>query len=164
MAPHVGSAAEAAESARRMGYGRGGRGFSPSVRAASYGRRSVAEHLELSAGETVLICQIEDPDGAVAAAEIAAVDGVDALFVGPVDLGVATGHADPAAPELMALCRSITSVAAEGHAATGMFIGNAKAIAGWEEAGASLFVVGTDQAFLRSGAAAALDLAGRAAR
>ncbi len=156
MAPHVDGPGRAAEIAARMRYGTGGRGFSPSVRAASYGGRGAAEHLERSAAETVLVCQIEDPAGAEAAGAIAAVDGVDCLFVGPVDLGIACGHSDLSSPELTALCRDIISVAGAGRAATGMFVPRADAIAPWEAAGGSLFVVATDQAFMRAGATAAL--------
>jgi len=155
MAPHVHSPGQAAEIAAAMRFGRGGRGFSPSTPAAGYGRRSVAEHLEFSAKETVLVCQIEDPDGAAAASEIASVSGVDGLFVGPVDLGVACGLA-AGSPELAELCRKIVAVASKEGARTGMFVGSAKETAAWEEAGGSFFLVKTDQAFLRAGAAAAL--------
>lgn len=156
MAPHVRSAADAGTIAAAMRYGPGGRGFSPSTPAAGYGLRSVAEHLERTAEETVFVCQIEDPDAADAAGAIAAVDGVDCLFVGPVDLAVACGSVAPGDPENVALCRQIVSVANAGKARTGMFVGAAAQIASWAEAGANLFVVATDQAFLRAGATAAL--------
>ncbi|MBZ8132433.1 HpcH/HpaI aldolase/citrate lyase family protein [Afifella sp. IM 167] len=155
MAPHVHSREQALSIAAAMRFGRNGRGFSPSTPAAGYGRRSVAEHLERSADETVLVCQIEDPDGAAAAQDIAALPGVDGLFVGPVDLGVACGL-EPGSSELSDLCRKIVSVASQEGARTGMFLGSAREVPAWEEAGASFFLVKTDQAFLRAGAAAAL--------
>ncbi|SME98684.1 2-keto-3-deoxy-L-rhamnonate aldolase RhmA [Tistlia consotensis] len=155
MAPHVQSAEEAATIVAAMRYGPGGRGFSPSTRGAGYGRRGVAEHLARAGEESVLLCQIEDPLGAEAAGAIAGVEGVDCLFVGPVDLAVACGFSDLADPALAALCRRI--LGAGGAAArTGIFVGAAAAAPPWQAAGASLFVVGTDQAFLRAGAAAAL--------
>ena len=49
-----------------------------------------------------LICQIEEPAGVEAAAGIAAVDGVDALFVGRADLAVASGRDDFFGPEVIA--------------------------------------------------------------
>lgn len=156
MAPQVRSAAEAETIASAVRYGPGGRGFSPSTPAAGYGRRSVAEHLAQAREETVLVCQIEDPDAAEAASEIAAVEGVDALFVGPVDLAVACGKNSPADPDVVTLCRQIVGVSGEGQGRTGMFVGAAAQIQTWAEAGASLFVVATDQAFLKAGAAAAL--------
>ncbi|MGX1307275.1 2-keto-3-deoxy-L-rhamnonate aldolase RhmA [Amorphus suaedae] len=160
MAPQVRSASEAETIAAAVRYGPGGRGFSPSTPAAGYGRRSVPEHLEMAGEETVLVCQIEDPDAAAAAAEIAGVPGVDCLFVGPVDLAVACGKTSPADPAVVSLCRQIVGVAAGGQARTGMFVGSAAQIPTWGEAGASLFVVGTDQAFLKAGAAAALAAGG----
>ncbi|WP_018699255.1 HpcH/HpaI aldolase family protein [Amorphus coralli] len=156
MAPHVTSVADAERIATAMRYGPGGRGFSPSVPAAGYGARGIAGHLERAAEEAVFVCQIEDPDAAAAASEIASVDGVDALFVGPVDLAVACGRTDPRDPEIAALASRVLSVAAEGHARTGMFVGSMKEAAVWDRDGATLFVVGTDQAFLKAGAGAAL--------
>ena len=131
-------------------------GFSPSTPAAGYGRRSVAEHLERAGGETVLVCQIEDPEAARAAGAIARVPGVDCLFVGPVDLAVACGKTSPADSDVVALCRQVLGSADDGGARTGMFVGSAGQIPGWADAGASLFVVATDQAFLKVGAAVAL--------
>lgn len=156
MAPQVRSAAEAETIAAAVRYGPGGRGFSPSTPAAGYGRRSVAEHLELAGRETVLVCQIEDPEAALAAGAIAGVPGVDCLFVGPVDLAVACGKTSPGDPDVVTLCRQIVGIAGEGKARTGMFVGSAAQIPTWADAGAGLFVVGTDQAFLKAGAAAAL--------
>ena len=126
------------------------------VPAAGYGRRSVAEHLERAGGETVLVCQIEDPEAARAAGAIARVPGVDCLFVGPVDLAVACGKTSPADSDVVALCRQVLGSADDGGARTGMFVGSAGQIPGWADAGASLFVVATDQAFLKVGAAVAL--------
>lgn len=156
MAPHVDSAAEAGRIAAAMRYGTGGRGFSPSVPAAGYGARSIADHLEQAAQETVLICQIEDPDAAETACEIAAVDGVDALFVGPVDLAVACGRTDPRDPDVVDLTSRVLDVAGDGNARTGLFVGAMAQTARWEEDGATVFVAGTDQAFLKAGARAAL--------
>lgn len=156
MAPQVRSAAEAETIAAAVRYGPGGRGFSPSTPAAGYGRRSVAEHLELAGQETVLVCQIEDPEAAAAAAAIAGVPGVDCLLVGPVDLAVACGKTSPTDPDVVALCRKVIRGSVEGQARTGMFVGSAAQIPPWVEAGGSLFVVATDQAFLKAGAKAAL--------
>lgn len=161
MAPQVRSADEASEIGMAVRYGPGGRGFSPSTPAAGYGRRSVADHLERAGGETVLVCQIEDPEAARAAGAIARVPGVDCLFVGPVDLAVACGKTSPADPDVVALCRQVLGSADDGGVRTGMFVGSAGQIPGWADAGASLFVVATDQAFLKAGAAAALAIPDR---
>lgn len=81
MVPHVSSAAEAEACVKAMRYPpRGLRGVSRSVRAHGYGLRA------FEADEPILIAQIETVEAVERAAEIARVDGVDVLFVGPADL------------------------------------------------------------------------------
>lgn len=154
MAPHVTSADEAERAARLMRYTDGGRGFSPSPRAGDYGSRSISKHLQMAPRETVLLCQIEDRDGVDAAAAIAGVDGVDALFIGPVDLAVSIGLDNSADEQVQALCRR-TMEAAGSRARSGLFVPNTEAVADWQPHGATVFVSSSDQAFLRAGAQSA---------
>jgi 4-hydroxy-2-oxoheptanedioate aldolase len=61
------------------------------IRASNYGLDGPA--YRKAADDTLLIiCQIETATAVDAIAEIAAVDGVDALFVGPFDLSGSIGH------------------------------------------------------------------------
>jgi len=151
MAPHVSSAEDAAEVASLLRYENGTRGFSPSPRAGDFGGRTIAEHLERAPQETVLICQIEDQSGVDAAADIAATDGVDALFIGPVDLAVALGCGAATDERVVDCCRKVID-AARGRAASGLFVAEPATANGWYERGATLFVSGSDQAMLRAGA------------
>jgi 2-dehydro-3-deoxyglucarate aldolase/4-hydroxy-2-oxoheptanedioate aldolase len=81
MVPHVSTAAEAEAVVRAMRYPpRGQRGYSRSVRAYGYGLRPP------EAAPPIFFAQIETIEAVEAAAEIARVDGVDVLFVGPADL------------------------------------------------------------------------------
>ena len=148
MVPQVNSAAMAEKLAGKMRYGPEGRGFSPSTPGAAYGTRGIADHLARQPGETVLVCQIEDEGAVAEAQEIAAVDGVDALLVGPVDLAVSMGMTDTSNPDVMAKCRQAIAAARAAGAAAGMFLSDPKAARAWSEAGSNLFVLGTDQAFL----------------
>ena len=92
VAPHVTSAAAAAAVVAAAHYPpAGNRGLATYTRAAGHGLRSAAEHLRSSAGDTVVVVMLEDPAGCRAAAEVAAVPGVDALLVGTGDLSVALG-------------------------------------------------------------------------
>jgi 2-dehydro-3-deoxyglucarate aldolase/4-hydroxy-2-oxoheptanedioate aldolase len=63
---------------------RGQRGVSRTVRAHAHGLRLPADFR--TAAPPLLLAQIESFQAVEAAAEIAAVDGIDALFVGPADL------------------------------------------------------------------------------
>lgn len=84
MVPHVTSAAlaESIVAATRHAP-RGARGYSRTVRAYDYGL-SVPD--EVDAARCLVLVQIEDFPSVECAEEIAAVDGVDILFVGPADL------------------------------------------------------------------------------
>jgi len=82
MVPHVNTAAEAEAIVRAAHYPpRGERGFSRTVRAHDYGLRTPE-----STPPPLFLAQIETREAVNRAAEIARVDGVDVLFVGPADL------------------------------------------------------------------------------
>lgn len=70
----------------------GQRGSAFSTRAAGYGAFGGAGHTQRSNQGVCFIAMIESPRGIAAAAEIAGVDGVDAVFIGPNDLAHAMGH------------------------------------------------------------------------
>ncbi len=153
VAPHVRSADEARALVRMARYGAGGRGYAGSSRAARYTTRSMAEHLERSS-DTVVIAQIEDPEAIDDIEAIAAVDGVDALFVGRVDLTVAYAAASQDEPRVVAAVERVCAAGRANGRAVGMFLARAGDIPQWRAQGASLFLLGSDHAFLLAGAAA----------
>ncbi|MEQ9260857.1 MAG: aldolase/citrate lyase family protein [Roseovarius sp.] len=156
MVPQVTGPEMAARLVRALRHGAGGLGISPSTPGAEYGARGLAGHMERHPRECVLICQIEDPDAVALAEEIAACEGVDALLAGPADLTVAAGLTDPAAPEVQRLCEEVIAAGRRVGKAAGLALGDAKAAARWRGAGGTLFVLGTDQAFLKQAAAASI--------
>ena len=93
--PHVRSADEARAAVQASHYGAGGRGYAGSSRAAGYTAVSLAAHQAASAARTVVVLQIEDPEAVEEIDDIAKVPGVDALFIGRVDLTVAYGAQKP---------------------------------------------------------------------
>jgi 2-keto-3-deoxy-L-rhamnonate aldolase RhmA len=62
-----------------------------SARASDYGIQA-AKYRQAAAGELVIVCQIESPKAIDNIDAIAAVDGVDVLFIGPHDLSGAVGQ------------------------------------------------------------------------
>ena len=64
----------------------GERGMAAGSRAADYGRIPLVEHMAQSNREILLACMIEDMEAVERIDEIAAVEGVDLLAVGPSDL------------------------------------------------------------------------------
>ena len=150
MVPHVCTANHARGLVKAVHYGPDGWGFAGTTRAADYARRSLVEHLESTAHEASLICQIEDVAGYNNFAEISAVEGVDALFVGRADLSVSFGAIDFFASETAERCRDVLS--ADGTA-TGLYCAPGEDITPWRKAGASLFVIGSDHTLMTRGIA-----------
>jgi 4-hydroxy-2-oxoheptanedioate aldolase len=89
--PYVQNAEEAK---RAVAYTRfppdGVRGVSGSSRAASYGL--MPNYLKGTTSEICVLVQIETLGALDRLEEIAAVDGVDAVFIGPADLAASLGH------------------------------------------------------------------------
>ncbi|WPL79242.1 aldolase/citrate lyase family protein [Bordetella hinzii] len=115
---------ESAEQARRLAgmiryppLGRRGSAFS--TRAAGYGAFGGAGHTQRSNEGIGFIAMIETPEAIAAAGEIAAVDGLDAVFIGPNDLAHAMGHGSDwnAAPVQRAIEQGLRAVAAAGKCA-----------------------------------------------
>jgi 2-keto-3-deoxy-L-rhamnonate aldolase RhmA len=100
MVAHVRSAAEAAAIAAATRYPPRGTRSAARSRATGYGRSASLTELASGARDPAIITMIEDRAGVDNSAEIAGVDGVDALFVGTSDLSMDVGapgnaaHAD----------------------------------------------------------------------
>ena len=92
MFPYVANAQEAARCVQMMKYPPiGTRGVAQVIRATDYGR-DWQKYQATANAESLVIVQIETPDAADQAESIAAVPGVDVVFVGPMDLSVNLGH------------------------------------------------------------------------
>lgn len=93
------------------------RGVASALARASRWNR-VPNYLEAADSEICLLVQIETRTGLAALDEIAAVEGVDGVFIGPADLSAALGHrGNPAHPEVQAAIENaITRIRAAGKA------------------------------------------------
>lgn len=164
VAPHVRSAADAQALVAACHYGPGGslgtRGFAGSTRAAGYTTSGMARHRE-AAKDVLVVAQIEDAEALDEIDAIAAVSGVDALFIGRADLTVSLAAATPDDPRVIEAVRRICAAGAAAGVAVGMFLARVEDVAEWRGHGASFFVLQSDQEFVLKGAAA-LDAAIRA--
>lgn len=151
--PHVRSAQDARAIVEASHYGQG-RGYAGSSRAAAYTTRPMAEHMAASAARTVVVIQIEDPEAIEAIEEIAAVEGVDALFVGRVDLTVAYGKTNQDDPRVIAAVDAVCAAGQRHGRPVGMFVARVDDVPGWVAKGASLFLLSSDHGFMLAGAAA----------
>lgn len=122
--PMVQTPEQAERIAQRMRYPRpagqpglrGLRGSAFSTRAAGYGAFGGPGHTDRSNESLGFIAMLETPQAIEAAAEIASVEGVDAVFIGPNDLAHAMGHENrwQEAPVQQAIERGVRAVADAG--------------------------------------------------
>ena len=154
LVPHIRSVAEARALAAAASYRPGGRGYAGSSRAAGYGLSSMADNRARSADRTTVIAQIEDREALDEIEAIAAESGIDALFIGRIDLTVSLDAASPYDPAVLdAIERILTACRAAGRP-VGMFVPRDADVAGWRAKGVTLFLQGSDHAAMRAGARA----------
>jgi len=154
--PHVTDAATAARVARAARFGHRGRGYAGSTRWAGFGTQDMAGLLARSRDETVVIAQIEDPEAVEACENIAAVEGIDALFLGPADLSVAYGKTDQSSPELHAAMARVGRAAQAEGKGYATFVPHAEAGKALEAHGFSAWFVASEHAWILAGARMAM--------
>ena len=161
MVPHVNNAEEAQQVARSMRYQPEGiRGVAGSPPACGYGQL-FDDYYAKANDNLVTIVQIETVEGVNNAEEIAAVPGVDVLFVGPMDLSINMGmpkqfkNADFEAnlDRVVAACRKHGKI-------PGILTPTLDFLEPWKAKGFSFFVVGSDSVGL---AKMLVDLQGKCA-
>jgi 2-dehydro-3-deoxyglucarate aldolase len=159
MFPNVENAQQAQDLARAMRYaqrGNGGqRGVAGIVRAARYGLDDT--YIAEANQHACTIVQIETPRGVDQAAAIAAVEGVDCLFVGPADLSFGLGHpGDLEHPVVREAIDHVRAAADAAGRALGMFAASPQQWLQWRRAGFHMIALHSDVAWLTRGASAAL--------
>jgi 2-keto-3-deoxy-L-rhamnonate aldolase RhmA len=145
--PHVATPKKAADIAKWSRFGHGGRGYAGSSRWAGFATRTMPEILAQSAEETIVIGQIEEPEGVAAINQIAATDGLDGVFVGPADLAVCLGVTDMNAAPVLDAMRTVADAAKRHGIAAMTFTPNAASANALMEYGISTFFIGSDHAF-----------------
>lgn len=147
--PMVSSAEEARAAVAATRYPpEGVRGVGSALaRSARWNR--VDRYLQESAQHTSLTVQIETAAGVDAAAEIAAVDGVDAVFVGPSDLSASMGLlGQQTHPDVVSAVESVFSAVTAAGKPVGVNAFDPAAADAYIAAGAEFVAVGADVALL----------------
>lgn len=115
LVPMINSAEEAALAVASVEYPPAGiRGVSGLTRATGFA--SIPGYHKAAREQIALLIQVETLEAMDAIEEMAAVDGVDGIFVGPADLAAALGHAgEPGHPEVKkAVLSAIRRIVATG--------------------------------------------------
>lgn len=115
MFPFIQNADQAAQAVACMKYPpKGTRGVASAIRATEY-TRNWNSYFETANEAGTVVVQIETPDAVENADSIAEVEGIDVLFVGPLDLSVNLGHpAEFDHPEVVQALQHVVDVC-RGH-------------------------------------------------
>ncbi|KAL4892887.1 Phosphoenolpyruvate/pyruvate domain-containing protein [Aspergillus ambiguus] len=140
----------------------GKRGFGSPFAMDRFGFDLTAnQYLEQANANILLAVQIETKEALENVDTIAALDGVDLLFVGPFDLGNGIGfpvQGDAFAPELEQAIRRVMLAAHERNKKTGIFCSNGKQAKHYVELGFDLVNVLTDVGALSASLSAELQV------
>jgi len=152
LVPHI----ESGEDARRLGAagrfaGEGERSLNPFVRGNRYGLGE--DGGTGAANERVAVIAMAEGEAALKSFdEIATAPGIDAVFVGPVDLSSAMGYAgDTEHPEVIAAIRELFARAAELGVTIAVYAHEAPAARRWLDLGAGLVALSADAAMAYRG-------------
>lgn len=153
----VEEAREVAKACRYPGASGGVRGMAPTiVRAADWGR-DWQGYIQRSNAEVLTIVQIETREGVENAAAIAAVEGVDMLFIGPMDLSGDLGQVGNADhPEVQSAIRRTEQAARGAGKLLGAVPTGAHSARSLLDRGYDLVIPDVDTLLLREGARASL--------
>ncbi|MBK1697653.1 HpcH/HpaI aldolase family protein [Rhodovibrio salinarum] len=158
MVPAVHSVADAERAVAGCHYPpKGRRGLAATVvRATGYGA-FWQDYLAEIDNRLTLICQIESPQGLDNVEAIAAVDGVDMLFVGPFDLSAQLGYlGQPDHPEVQKAVQRIERAAKDAGKLLGGIATPERGPEQLMKAGYDLLIPDADVAHLRRGAEASV--------
>ena len=155
--PFIESADEAARAVAATRYpSQGFRGVSVAQRSNRYG--TVPGYFENVNEQICVMVQIESGKGVTAVAEIAAVDGVDGLFVGPSDLAAGLGHLGNANhPDVQDAMATIFAAAKAAGKPVGILAGVEADARRYLAQGATFVAVGSDLGVFRSATQALRD-------
>ncbi len=109
LVPYVNTKEEAQAAVRACKYPpQGIRGIAASPRAPGYGQNSMANYLTRANNETMVLVAVETPEAVAHLDDILMVEGLDAIFIGPMDLSTSLGHfGNPSHPDVVAVIAGI---------------------------------------------------------
>jgi len=152
MIPYVQNAEQARAIVDAMRYApRGIRGMAGITRATRFGR--VTDYATRAEEELCLIVQVETAEAITQIEKICAVDGVDAVFIGPADLAASMGYpGQPGHPEVVCLIERTIKKLKELGKPSGILTTDTAFATRCIELGTTFTAVGLDIHILVSGA------------
>lgn len=127
----------------------GGRGANPYVRAADFG--GGPDWLARANREVAVMVMVEGVEGVAALPEILDVPGLDAIFMGPVDLSHALGvPGQPGHPRVLAELAAVAGKAAARGVAAAVFAPDTERARAWLGQGVPVVACGVDAGIIRT--------------
>jgi 4-hydroxy-2-oxoheptanedioate aldolase len=164
MIPRIDQPDEAKEAVAALRYPPlGTRGVARMVRASGFGRDFDRYHRE--AQEDILgVIQVETNECLKHVDEIASIDGVDVLFVGPADLSLALGFSGKLDdPRFVDAARVTAEAAGRFGKAAGILLSDPAQAGAFHALGFRLIACGADSAFVAAGARSVVEALGLSA-
>ncbi|MCI0996899.1 4-hydroxy-2-oxoheptanedioate aldolase [Pseudomonas corrugata] len=152
LVPMVESAGQARELVRAMHYPPSGiRGVGSALARASRWN-SIPGYLDKADEQMCLLVQIESREGLANLDTIAAVEGVDGVFIGPADLSASMGfRGNPGHPDVQAAIEDAIARIRQAGKAAGILSADEKLARRYIELGAAFVAVGVDTTVLMRG-------------
>jgi 2-keto-3-deoxy-L-rhamnonate aldolase RhmA len=159
MTPYVQTAEEAREVVKFGKYmPMGERGIASTPRCSAYST-NFAKYFENANRNLIMIVQIETGKSLDNAYAIAAVDGIDVLFVGPLDLSVNTGLPGMFEDDrYVANLKRVAAAAKSNGKACGILLPNVKWIPLLKELGFTFIACGSDGGYVLNGMKSTLEV------
>jgi 4-hydroxy-2-oxoheptanedioate aldolase len=154
LVPQVNTAAEARNAVAFTRFPPGGlRGVAGSTRATRFGR--IKNYFTRAHEETCLLLQVESKEALGNIEAIAAIDGVDGIFIGPADLHASLGYpGERAHKDVMPVIDDAISRIVKAGKAAGILTDSEENARRWLKLGTTFVAVGADLGILARGAEA----------
>lgn len=148
LAPHIVNAQSANMLVDACRYGAGKRGFSGSTRAASFGQKTMRNHLNDTNLNTIAIAMIEDLEAIDNLNEIFEVEDIHAFFIGRADLTASMGEDNILNERPMRVTQKILELGLKHNKVMGMLSPNPSDAEYWKKLGAHFLFMSSDQALM----------------
>lgn len=153
MFPHIKTTEQAQNAIDALCYAPEGlRGVAKMVRATNFGL-NFDDYFANQKKDILGIIQVETEEILDSLDEVAAIDGVDVLFVGPMDLSMALGiFGQFDHPKFKEALKATSDAARKAGKTCGILLTNPDQLSGYYELGYRFFTLGADIAFINNGA------------
>lgn len=154
LVPQVNSVREARDCVSYVKYAPlGNRGFAPTHRAARYGTLSPADYAAAANEHTFVGCYCETSQAVAEIEDIAAIDAIDAIFIGPMDLSASYGvTGQTGEPVVQAAIDRVIAACHGAGRAVGTIASNAGEAQRWLARGLRFITISSDQGLMLSNA------------